>query len=117
MRDLLISEYSDFEDAVCKLDYINRFTGQRVVISMTGLRISRRIRERFKISLFPAVFRLNVNFHAYPEAYTFYMYDRNGVEYYFTHPARCYASPRTDIRMWDDGHFNVFLLRGGSACK
>lgn len=117
LRDSLTREYSEFEDAICELDYINKFTRRRVVISMTALRISRKIREKYKINLFPAIFRLNVNFTAYPEAYTFYMYDKNGVEYYFDAPAKCYALSKTNIKLWDDGHFNVFLLQYSGACQ
>ena len=93
----LFSKASNFCDVERDLDFYYHYRNRRC-ITRTALRLMRKLEKR-NIKIFPAIFKCFTNFHAYPEAHRFYVYEyiesqNRVVRLYFNEPVESFLKKK-----------------------
>ena len=102
-REEILQRYEDFSRAVnfCDVEKDLNLYYQyhnRKCITRTALRLMRKLEKR-NVKIFPAVFKCFTNFHAYPEAHRFYVYEyiesqNRVVRLYFNEPIESFLKKK-----------------------
>ncbi len=88
---------SNFCDIERDLNFYYHYRNRRC-ITRTALRLMRKLEKR-NMKIFPAIFKCFTNFHAYPEAHRFYVYEyiesqNRVVRLYFNEPVESFLKKK-----------------------
>lgn len=88
---------SNFCDIERDLNFYYHYRNRKC-ITRTALRLMRKLEKR-NMKIFPAIFKCFTNFHAYPEAHRFYVYEyiesqNRVVRLYFNEPVESFLKKK-----------------------